>query len=45
MTAVALGDVTPGEGETIIGLLDRHRRAVETADLETRLAALEGRTA
>jgi hypothetical protein len=41
LQSVASGELTPTEGEQIARLLEAHRRAVETADLERRLAALE----
>lgn len=41
--AVAAGDVTPQEGAAIAGLLEHGRRAIETTDLEQRLAQLEQR--
>ena len=39
--AVAAGEVSPKEGAAVVGILEAQRRAVETADLERRLAALE----
>jgi hypothetical protein len=39
--AVASGTVTPSEGAAIAGLIDVHRRTVETEDIEKRLARLE----
>lgn len=39
--AVAVGELTPEEASTIAGLLETKRRAIETMDLEERLAALE----
>jgi len=39
--AVASGDLTPGEGSAIAGLLDRFRSAYELAEIERRLQALE----
>ena len=39
--AVAGGDLTPGEGAQIMGLIDVFRRTLEVTDLETRIAALE----
>lgn len=41
--AVARGEVTPDEGQAVGALLEAHRRAIETADLDARLAALERR--
>ena len=37
------GDLTPDEASTIAGVLDQNRRALETEDLERRIAALETR--
>ena len=42
--AVAAGDLTPDEGTAIAGLVNLHRQAIETVDLEARLAALEDAT-
>lgn len=42
MEAVASGDLTPTEGQALAAMLAEHRKAIETADLETRVAALEG---
>ena len=44
LQAVAVGDITPDEGATIAGVMDAKRRAHETQDLETRLAAIERAT-
>lgn len=41
LTAVANGELTPGEAETLTGLVETFRRALETADLERRIAAIE----
>jgi hypothetical protein len=41
LEAVARGEITPGEGQTLTGMLDGYRKGLETADLETRIAALE----
>jgi hypothetical protein len=41
--AVAAGDVTPEEGQAIAAVVEAHRRAIETAEIEQRLAALEAR--
>ena len=43
LEAVASGDMTPSEGEAVSRLVEVHRRAVETADMEQRLAALEAK--
>lgn len=42
MVAVAAGDLTPVEGQSLAAMLAEHRKAIETADLEARLSALEG---
>jgi len=39
--AVATGDLTPEEGQAIAGILETQRRAIETADLSSRIEALE----
>jgi hypothetical protein len=39
--AVAQGDITPEEGQALAGIIETHRRAIETEDLERRLAAIE----
>jgi hypothetical protein len=39
--AVAAGELTPEEGQALAGVLEAQRRALETADLEVRIAALE----
>ena len=44
LQAVAAGEITPDEGITINSMLDAKRRAHETQDLETRLAAIEKAT-
>lgn len=41
ITAVAAGDILPSEGESLSRLVENKRRAIETTDLETRIAALE----
>ncbi len=43
IAAVAEGEVTPDEGAALVGLLESQRKALETVDLEGRLAALERR--
>ncbi len=43
VAAVAGGTLTPDEGEAIAGLLERQRRAIETEELERRIAALESK--
>lgn len=39
--AVAAGELTPDEGQAVAAVLETHRRAIETEELERRLAALE----
>ena len=41
--AMADGDITPDEAATVAGVLEVKRRAIETAELEARIAALEER--
>jgi len=41
IAAVAGGELTPGEGAVVAGLLDRFRAAYEAVELERRLAAIE----
>ena len=42
---VADGELSADEGALIVGLLDAHRKAIETSDLAERLGALEERLA
>jgi hypothetical protein len=41
LEAVARGELTPGEGQALAGLLEAQRKSIETLDLESRLAAIE----
>ena len=41
LEAVARGEITPGEGQTLTAMLDAYRKGLETTDFEARLAALE----
>lgn len=41
LQAVAQGEITPIEGQTLIAMLDAYRKGLETTDLETRMAAIE----
>lgn len=41
--AVAEGDLTPIEAAHIMGLVETYRRTLETTELESRMAALEGK--
>ena len=43
LTAVAEGEITPGEGTAVMGLLVSHKLIVEATDFESRLAALEAK--
>jgi hypothetical protein len=42
LTAMAEGDLTPSEAATVAGVLEAKRKAIETVELEQRVAALEG---
>ena len=39
--AVAAGELSPEEGAAVAGILEAQRRAVETVEMEARIAALE----
>jgi hypothetical protein len=41
LSAVAMGEITPGEAGAVMSLLTAHKQIVETCDIEARLAALE----
>jgi len=41
LEAVAQGEITPGEGQTLTAMLDAYRKGLETANLEARITALE----
>jgi hypothetical protein len=41
VSAVAAGDISPDEGQALSSMIETHRRAIETEDLERRLAAIE----
>lgn len=43
LQAVADGEVTPGEGNTLSGIVEARRKALETEELERRITALEAR--
>jgi hypothetical protein len=43
--AVAAGELSPDEGQAVAALLETQRRAIETAKLEERIAALEAKHA
>jgi pantothenate kinase len=41
--AVAGGDLSPEEGQAVASVVETHRRMIETADLDRRLAVIEAR--
>lgn len=41
LEAVAQGEITPGEGQTLAAIVDGYRKGLEAVDLEARVAALE----
>ena len=41
LQAVAVGDLMPGEATALAGIVEARRKAIETAELEARIAALE----
>jgi uncharacterized protein DUF5681 len=41
LSAVAAGELTPDEASDVAGLLEMKRKAIETADMEARVSALE----
>ena len=41
LAATAAGELTPSEAAALAGLVETHRRAIETSSLEVRIAALE----
>ena len=43
LEAVAKGEITPAEGQTLAGILEAYRKVLETADFEARISALEKR--
>ena len=40
--SVAAGQLLPGEGQALIGMLDGLRKSIELSEIEKRVAALEG---
>lgn len=42
LRAVSEGEVTPHEGAVVMALVEQYRRTLETSELESRVAALEG---
>ena len=45
VSAMAVGEVTPEEASVVADLIERKRRAIETVELERRIADLEQRRA
>jgi ABC-type sugar transport system substrate-binding protein len=43
LQAVAAGDLLPGEGTALAGIVETRRRALESLELERRIVALETR--
>jgi len=43
LKAVAGGEITPGEGQSLAAMLEAYRRGLELTELEARLTALEER--
>jgi hypothetical protein len=41
LQAVGMGELLPGEGATLAGIVENRRKAIETVELEQRIAALE----
>ena len=41
LEAVAGGDITPSEGTALAQIVEHHRRAIETTEIEKRIEALE----
>ena len=44
VTAMSEGEITPDEAAVVAGVLEIKRRAIETVEIERRIAALEERT-
>jgi hypothetical protein len=44
LVAVATGAITPDDATTVASILDSSRRAIETVELEARIAAIEARS-
>ena len=42
MQTVAVGELTPGEGQALTAMLEAYRKGLELTDIEARLTALEG---
>jgi hypothetical protein len=41
LRAVSIGEVTPLEGATVMGLVERYCKALELSEIEARITALE----
>lgn len=41
LQAVGMGELLPGEGATLAGIVENRRRSIETVELEARIQALE----
>jgi hypothetical protein len=41
--AMAAGELTPDEADTVATVIEAHRKAIETAELEDRIRRLEAR--
>lgn len=41
LQGVATGEITPQEGQALSAVLEQHRRALETVDIDARLRAIE----
>lgn len=44
LAAIAAGELSPAEGQSVMAILVSHKGIVETVDIERRLAALEAET-
>ena len=43
LASVSVGELSPAEGASVMGLVETYRRALETSDLENRIEALEAK--
>lgn len=43
LQSVGVGDLLPSEGAVLAGIVENRRRAIETLELESRIATLEGK--
>ncbi len=43
LQAVGTGDLLPGEGVALAGIVENRRRSIESVELEQRISALEGK--